>query len=74
MNSLATQRSVCVVVQLATRRKVRMEVQRNTDGDTPSICVDAHADLRICGGHVYRIDWAPVQFVNICLLRQYNKH
>ena len=36
---LATQRSVCVVVQLATRRKVRVEVQRNTDGDNLSICV-----------------------------------
>ena len=43
-------RSVCVVVQLSNRRKVRVEVQRNTDGDTPSICVAAHADLKICGG------------------------
>ena len=44
--------SVCVVVQLANRRKVRVEVQRNTDGDTPCTCVAAHADLRLCGGHV----------------------
>ena len=49
---LATQRSVCVVVQFANWRKARVEVQRNTDGDTPYICVAAHADLRICDGHV----------------------
>ena len=48
---LATQRSVCVVVQLANLRTVRVEVQRNTGGDTQSICVAAHADLRICGGY-----------------------
>ena len=44
------ERSVCVVVQLANRRKVCVEVQRNPDGDT--LCVAAHVDLRICGGHV----------------------
>ena len=41
-----------MVVQLANRRKVRVEIQQNTDGDIQSICVAAHADLRICGGHV----------------------
>ena len=41
-----------VVVHLANRRKVRVEVQRNTGGDTPSISVAVHADLRICGGYV----------------------
>ena len=45
-----------MVVQLANRRKVHLEVQRNTDGDTPSICVAAHADLRICGWHVVLYD------------------
>ena len=40
------------VVQLANRRKVRVAVQRNTNGDTPSISMAAHADLRICGEHV----------------------
>ena len=40
------------IVQLANQRKVPMEVQRNTNGDTPSICLAAHADQRICGGHV----------------------
>ena len=39
------------VVQLANRRKVRVEVQQNTDADSPSICVAVHADLRISGGH-----------------------
>ena len=53
---LARQRSVCVVVQLANQRKVRVEVQWNTDGDTSSICMAAHADLRICGGHVISQD------------------
>ena len=38
-------------IELANRRKVRVEVQGNTNGDTPSICVAAHADLSICGGH-----------------------
>ena len=39
---LATQRSICVVhvVQLANR-KGHVEVQWNTDGDTPAICVAA---------------------------------
>ena len=41
-----------MVVQLANRGKVRVEVKLNTAGDTPSVCVAAHADLRICGGHV----------------------
>ena len=37
-----------------------MEVQRNTDGDTPSIRVAAHADLRISGRHaVFKIYWDP---------------
>ena len=46
------ERSVCVAVQLANRRKIHEEVQLNPGGDTPSICVAAYADLRICGGHV----------------------
>ena len=55
-----------MVVQLAYRRKVRVAVQRNPNGDTPSICVDAHADLRICGGNVfYRIYWTPAQFIKM---------
>ena len=41
ISCLATQRSVCVVVQLSNRRKVRVEVHRNTDGDTTFICVAA---------------------------------
>ena len=46
------ERSVFVVVQLANRSKVRVEVhvQRYPDGDTPSICVAVHADLRIADG------------------------
>ena len=46
------ERSDCVVVQLANRRKIRVEVQRNLDGDTPSICMAAHTALRICGRRV----------------------
>ena len=42
-----------MVVQLANRRKVRVEVQRNTDEDISSICVAAHADLRIYGGLLF---------------------
>ena len=43
------ERSVCVIVQLANRRKIRVEVQGNPDGDPPSVYMAAHADLRICG-------------------------
>ena len=34
----------------------RVDVQRNTDGDTPSICVAAHADRKMCRGHVALYD------------------
>ena len=50
--SLSGYASVCVVVQNPNRRKVRVEVQWNHDGDTPSICVAALADLKISGRHV----------------------
>ena len=68
----------CVVVQLANRRKLSVEIQWNPDGDTPSICVVAHTDLRICGGHgmlFYTIYWPPAKCIKIILwlLRQYNK-
>ena len=60
------EKSVCMVVQLANRRKVRVEVQRNPDGDNPSVFVTALADLRICGRHViYRLYWPPAQFIKM---------
>ena len=45
------------------------------DGDTP-ICVAAHADLRICGGHAILkdlLDSCSVYKDDTWLLRQYNK-
>ena len=43
-----------------------MEVQRNTDGDTPSICVAAHADLRFFGLHVI---WLLRNMINLRFIR-----
>ena len=55
-----------MVVQLANRRKVRVEVQRNPNGDAPSICVAAHADRRIAEGMLFkRIYWTPAQFIKM---------
>ena len=55
-----------MMVQISNRRKVRVKIQRNTDGDTPSICVAAQSDLRMCGGMLfYMIYWAPAQFIKM---------
>ena len=51
MNTQISLSGYCVVVQLANQRKARVAVQRNTDGDTPSICVAAHTALRNRRGH-----------------------